>query len=451
MTDKQIMSRRHMLKLSAGTALGATALGTTLFGCAGSGSGKKVTVVAPMGDVKNQAVERLCAQFAEANPGTSVEYVPVPWDQAHTKLLTMIAGGNPPDLMYLTGQWVAELRAMNALEDLTSWYNGWEYKGMFTPVAVQRCESSSAIEGNSVYGLPQEVTVRAMFYHKQWLGELGLSPADTRAEWRSHLETMTDFQRGRFGYAFRGARGGLWTWWPIVEEYSGTNEWFDDDNRCIINGPDHVAGLSYWNDLYQDGLCPRDALNWGYTELVQGFWSGTCGSVEQDNEVVATCIEHGMDESSLMTAMMPAGPRARVTSADIWILTMSAGSRNKDAAQGLFQWLMSPEQLGGYSLEAGVIPSFTAGLENPAIGQGLYKPFVDMVTAPNNLANWYPSYLPEMGEFIEVTVTEEQQKMLLKQQTPQETLDKLADFLNKAHRKFVDKNGPDVPRPPRNG
>ena len=45
--------------------------------------------------------------------------------------------------------------------------------------------------------------------------------------------------------------------------------------------------------------------------------------------------------------------------------------------------------------------------------------------------------------------TEEQQKMLLKQQSPQDTLDRLADFLNTAHRKYVDKNGPDVPRPPK--
>ena len=437
------MSRRRMLKLSSGVLVGAS-----LFGC-GAGNSDALTVIAPLGDVKNSAIERLCQEYTELHPINQVEFMPVPWDQGHSKLLTMIAGGNPPDLMFLTGQWVAELRAMGALENLERWHADWEYRDMFTPIAMQRAESSAAIEGDAVYGLPFEVTVRAMFYQKQWLDELGLEPAMTRADWRTVLEKMTDTQRERYGYALRGARGGFWSWWAIAEEYSGTNEWFDMDNRCIINSPEHVAGLSYWNDLYQDGLTPRDSLNWGYTELVQGFWSGTCGCIEQDNEVVATCVEHGMDDTSLVTAIMPAGPKARVASADIWMLSMASGSGKKDAAWDLYSWLLSPGPLGVYSRDTGVIPSFKTGLADPVLEQSFYKPFVDMVSDTNNLANWYPSYLPEMGEFTEVMVTEEQQKMLLKQQSPQDTLDRLADFLNTAQRKYVDKNGPDVPRPPK--
>lgn len=437
------MSRRHMLKVTGGSVLGAS-----LFGCSSARDVRPLTIVSAMGAVKDKSIASLCEQYVEANPGTAVEFVQLPWDQAHAKILTMIAGGNPPDLMYLTGQWVSELRAMNALEDLTRWHKDWEHKDIFTPVAIQRCESSAAIDSESVFGLPQEVTAKAMFYHKQRLEELGMEPASTRAEWRILLEGMTDVSRDRFGYALRGARGGLWSWWPIVEEFSGTNHWFDGDNQCIINGPDHVAGLTYWNDLYQDGLSPPDSVNWGYTELVQGFWSGLCGAMEQDNEVVATCLEHGMDETTLLTARMPAGPKATVTTADIWILTMAASTPDKDAAWGLYSWLMSPEQLGAYAKGTGTIPSYTAGLDDPALSSGFYKPFVDMVSDPGSLANWYPSYLPEMGEFIEVTVTEEQQKMLLKQQSPQETLDKLATFLNRAQKRYVDQNGPDVPGPP---
>ena len=54
-----------------------------------------------------------------------------------------------------------------------------------------------------------------------------------------------------------------------------------------------------------------------------------------------------------------------------------------------------------------------------------------------------------MGEFIEVLVTEEQQKMLLGRQSPRETLDRLADFLGRAQQRYVERHGPDTPRPPR--
>ena len=62
---------------------------------------------------------------------------------------------------------------------------------------------------------------------------------------------------------------------------------------------------------------------------------------------------------------------------------------------------------------------------------------------------FHPRHRSQMGEFIEVRTTEEQQKMLLKQQSPQETLDKLADFMTAAQKKYIDKNGPDTPRPPK--
>ena len=144
MTTPPTMSRRRMLKLSSGVLVGAS-----LFGC-GTGNSDALTVIAPLGDVKNRAIERLCQEYTESHPIRRVEFMPVPWDQAHSKLLTMIAGGNPPDLMFLTGQWVAELRAMGALENLERWHGDWEYRDMFTPIAMQRAESSAAIEGDAV-------------------------------------------------------------------------------------------------------------------------------------------------------------------------------------------------------------------------------------------------------------------------------------------------------------
>ena len=442
--NQKSISRREMLKLTGGALLGAA-----LSGCGGSGDRNTVTFLTPMGGPKNQAIGRLAAEWSEGHPAIRVEHMPVPWDQAHTKLLTMIAGGNPPDLFVLTGQWVSEFRAMGAIENLTPWYQGWDHKDTFTPIARQRCEIATAIDADDIYGLPVEVTVRAMFYQKQWLDDFGLQPAMTRDEWRTLLEKITAPQKQRYGYAFRGGRGGFWSWWAIAEEFAGTNEWFDGDHRCIINSPDHVAGLEYWNALYQDRLTPEDALNWGYTDLVQAFWSGVCGCCEQDNEVVGTCIEHGMDDTTLATALMPAGPKARVTSNDIWIICMSSAARNKDAAWALLTWMLTPERIIPYCKEVGVIPAARQGLDDPAFNQGFYKPFMEMVSDPTMLQNWYPSYLPEMGEFIEVLVTEEQQKMLLGQQTSQETLDRLADFMTKAQKKYVDKHGPDTPRPPK--
>jgi multiple sugar transport system substrate-binding protein len=439
------LTRREMLKLTGGALLGTALPG---YGCSSSDK-NTVTLMTAMSEPKDRSLKRLVDEFSEMHPTIHVEHTAVPWAQSHSKILTIFAGGKPPDLLTVSTQWMAEFRAMGAIEDLTPWFQNWAYKEAHTDMAVLRSKIATAREEDNVYGLPIETTVRAMFYRKDWLDELGLEPAMTRDEWRTICERMTDPQKNRYGYSFRGANRGFLSWWAMSEEFAGTNEWFDEDHRCIINSPEYVQGLEFWNALYQDGLVPKDSLNWGYSELVQAFWAGITGCFEQDPEVVRTCYEHGMDETTFTTAIMPAGPKARVSVADVWFMSMTSGSPRKDAAWEVLSWLMAPEQVIRHCKEVGMIPPVKQGINDPAFGQGLYKPFMDMVNDPTMLSSWYPSYLPEMGEFIEVRTTEEQQKMLLKQQSPQETLDKLADFMTAAQKKYIDKNGPDTPRPPK--
>ncbi len=438
------LSRRDALKIGGGALLGAAVLG-----CGGNRDDRKtLRFMTALTREKHRSLEPLLAEFSEIHPGIRIEHVKVPWDQAHSKYITSMLGGDPPDVMSISSWWMAEFRAMGALEDLRPWAIDWPHLQGYSKNVERFTRSTMAFDGDQVFGLPAEVAVRSMFYRTEWLDEHGLAPAKTREEWRALLEKITDPDRQRYGYAFRGARGGFYSWWAIAQEYAGSNAWFDRDQRCIINGPDHVAGLSYWNDLYQDGLVPPDSLNWGFNELVQGFWSDLCGTMEQDPEVVRTCLEHGLNEDTLAITTMPAGPKARVALADGGYVSMSSGSRLKEEAWTFLSWLMAPEQRLRYCKDVNMIPPFADAMNDPAFGQGLYRSFMEMVTDPTILQNWYPNYLPEMGEFLEVRVTEEHQKMLLKRQSPQETLDRLAEFMTAAQKKYVDRHGPDTPRPP---
>ncbi len=438
------ISRRRMLKLT-----GTAALGSALFGRACTSSGKTpVSIMTALTGDKIRATDALVAEFSETYPTLPVEHIKVPWDQGHSKFLTSVLGGNAPDIMVLPSQWFSEFRAMGAIENLTPWFKEWSHRDVYPETVTLWARAARAFEGDEVHGIPYEAAVRSMFYRQEWLDEHGLEPADTLDGWRTLLEKVTDPNKGRYGYAFRGARGGFYSWWAMAESFAGTNAWFDDDHHCIINSPDHVAGLSYWNDIYQDGLAPADSLNWGYNELVPAFWSGLCGTMEQDPEVIKSCVEHGMDDATLTTTIMPAGPKARVSLADLGFLAMSSASPRKDSAWKFLSWMASPDQLNRYCRDVNMIPPFKKSMYDPALGQGLYRSFLDMITDRTMLPNWYPNYLPEMGEFLEVRATEEHQNMLLKRQSPQETMDKLADFMTKAERKFTDVHGPDTPKPP---
>ena len=277
------LSRREALRIGGGALLGVAMTGcggggddgADRTGRAGRADRTTVRFMTAQTREKHRSLEPLIAEFMEIHPGIRIEHIKVPWDQAHSKYLTAILGGAPPDVMTIPSWWVTEFRAMGALEDLGPWARDWPHLQGYTEQVKRLTRATMAFDGDQVFGLPTEVAVRSMFYRTEWLDEHGLAPAETREEWRALLEKITDPSRQRYGYALRGARGGFWSWWPIAQEYAGSNAWFDADHRCVINSPDHVAGLSYWNDLYQDGLAPPDSLNWGFNELVQGSGRGS--------------------------------------------------------------------------------------------------------------------------------------------------------------------------------
>ena len=45
-----------------------------------------------------EKLPELLKEFEAANPGVTVEVTPIPWDAAHNKYQTAIAGGQTPDI-----------------------------------------------------------------------------------------------------------------------------------------------------------------------------------------------------------------------------------------------------------------------------------------------------------------------------------------------------------------
>jgi ABC-type glycerol-3-phosphate transport system substrate-binding protein len=154
---KSPLSRRKMLKLT-----GTAALGTALFGCNGGSNGQNtISFVSALTKEKNRALEPLIAEFSETHPDITIDHIKVPWDQAHSKFLTMIIGGNTPDLMSIPSQWLAEFRAMGALENLKPWFQDWPHKDGYPETVELMGRSATAFDGEDVYALPFEIAVRA--------------------------------------------------------------------------------------------------------------------------------------------------------------------------------------------------------------------------------------------------------------------------------------------------
>jgi|GEM_PF-2661563 len=75
-----------------------------------------LTIAFPGQDVDEQAFDEVIAEFYKDNPGINVNPIAIPntgWADYVAKIKSMVAGGNPPDVIRIAVQGIAELVANN--------------------------------------------------------------------------------------------------------------------------------------------------------------------------------------------------------------------------------------------------------------------------------------------------------------------------------------------------
>ena len=104
----------------------------------------------------------LLKEFEAANPGVTVEVTPIPWDAAHNKYQTAIAGGQTPDIAQMGTTWMGD------------------FADAFDPAPAEFADAgffagsmkSTEVNGASV-GVPWYVDTRVLFYRKDLAEQAG--------------------------------------------------------------------------------------------------------------------------------------------------------------------------------------------------------------------------------------------------------------------------------------
>jgi multiple sugar transport system substrate-binding protein len=383
---------------------------------------------------RTEVVQELVNQFEEANPGVTVELTSLPWGQAFEKLATMVQGGEIPDVVEMPDRWLALYANNNQLVDLGPYRESWANAEQLNERAVE----FGSIVNDTMYMIPYGFYLRAMFWNKKLFGEAGLDgPPETMDEFMEASKKISELGGGKTGYCLRGGPGGANGYIMMMLNMMGHDDYFDAQGNSNLNSPDAIKGLQFLIDLYQNGYAPRDSVNWGFNEIVAGFYSGTCAMLDQDPDALIA-VKDRMNPEDFAVAPMPLGPAGKsfpTIGYAGW--SMFEASQHKEEAWALIAHLSSPESNLQWSKFVGVIPIYKGAEQDPTFATEQYAGWFTELNDERWQPTSMPTYLEEFGYFADVIAVQTGQEALLGQRSAEDVANEWAEYLTAAQQKWL--------------
>ena len=213
-------------------------------------------------------------------------------------------------------------------------------------------------------------------------------------------------------------------------------EFFTEDAQSRLNEPGSVEGIQFLIDMYQNGYAPKDSVNWGFNEIVAGFYSGTCAFLDQDPDALIAVAER-MAPDDFAVAPMPVGP-AGLAFPTIGYAGWSVfeSSEHKDAAWDLAAFLSSPENNKVWAQRVGVIPIHEGADQDPFFQTEQFAGWFEELNNPAYVPTVMPTYLEQFGFFADSIALESSQEALLGDRSAQDVADEWAAFLTDEYAKW---------------
>jgi multiple sugar transport system substrate-binding protein len=303
-------------------------------------------------------------RFQETFPTITVEFQGVPAEEMDARLTTQIAGGNPPDSVYVDMSSVVDYASRNALLDLEPY--------VAQSVAVVRDDYvgaflESALWEDRMYGLPFDGETTGLFYRTDLFEAAGIAaPPTTWEELEAAAQALTG--DGQYGYILFAPEAAYY-WYPSLWQNNG--ELLSADGQEILfNSDAGKEAAEFYVGLAQ--YSPPDYLNSNSYDGRVAFATGQVGMYVA-GAWFASVIQ---DEYPDITGMWDAAPlpekeRCATTIAGDVLIIPEQG-QNHDAAWKWIEFLSAPQNMALWCLgtpeEPGsVLPPRTSLLEDPNV------------------------------------------------------------------------------------
>ncbi|WP_078394137.1 ABC transporter substrate-binding protein [Shouchella patagoniensis] len=191
-----------------------------------------------------EAIEQVASDFNDSQEDVFVQPIySASTEGDDQRLLTAIAGGNPPDLAHFDRFKVAQYAAENSLEPLTPFIEEENYDmDIYYDYAVDETTYEE-----DIYAMPLTTDSRLLFYNKDRFKEVGLDPNDppqTIKELEHAIDKLSTIEDGRvmeLGMVPWTAQGWFYTWgWAFGGDFYDM-----ETGELTVDDPKNIEALEW--------------------------------------------------------------------------------------------------------------------------------------------------------------------------------------------------------------
>jgi multiple sugar transport system substrate-binding protein len=316
----------------------------------------------------NQWQTLMVPEFNKLYPNIKVTIDGVPYVELLAKTMLDATGPTPTyDILIADDPWVPQLAEVGALLDLKSAaVAGWTDAGY--DWADFNAAPLAAGEWKGVqYGVPLRSNMLMMFVNKALYEKAGVPLPTPSLTWAQFLEQAPKLVQDTNG----DGKVDAWaidtyfvrepltpTIWQTIMNSNG-GRLLDERGKPAFNNDIGVAALETHKKLLE--FAPTGAVAHGYSESLQVFRQGRVAAMFQWGSVFkSSAIDPKtttLKPEQVGIQVMPVGSTGAGAHRGIWNGTVSAKSKNKQAAWMVLQWLSSKQGETWHAANLGVFPA----------------------------------------------------------------------------------------------
>lgn len=357
--------------------------------------------------------KELAKKFQAANPGITIKAEMTTSDGLPQRVLTALQSGGAPDIIEVQHGWV----------------NGYAQNGLIIPLddTIQDRDdyTKAAIDyvswDGKLWAIPYRMESRAVVFNKGDFTAVGLDPANPPQTWDQFVDAATKLTvNGKSGFAITGGgeMGNTITGSLPYVWMAGGSLISDNMKKATANSPQTVEGVTFYTNFLKKGLSPASTLENDGTAARRLFIAGTVSSyLGGQFDIPSIKKENPSIDIGVFAIPHPEGKNTAGVLGG-WSFVVPKDAKNPKEAKLFLRFLNTTENQGFFTdtfpvrISSQALPRF----DDPILS--VFKsmlPFARPVPLHKNWVQITQAYFDGL------------QRIMLKEQTPQEAMGQAND------------------------